>query len=850
MGMLNANPVDEAKAKMVGQQFVQNSMGMSGELTLVSSATTQRGIPCYYIYNIGKDGFVIISGDDYFRPIIGYSNEGPFDETNPGLAYYLRTIQSGHNKNTGTPAPEVVAEWNHVINEGFMISRNGGREAPFICTTKWNQNYPYNAMCPEYAGGSGGHFYAGCVATSMSQVMKRWNHPTQGQGSHTYTSQAHPYTSQHPVNIPSYTLTANFGATTYDWANMPDKITSSSPQVEIDAVATLMYHCAVAVDMDWDYDGSGSNSQLASQVISQYFRYTGAAVYQRRANFTAAVWEQKVKEHIDLGWPMSYSGVEEGEPYGHAFVLDGYDDNDMYHFNYGWSGSGDGWFTFEGQDFHVNDGAIFNFVPADVYNNTAQAPTALTVTPAANNELSATLTWNNPSTTLNGSALSSIDYIVVMRGNEIVTTIDNPTPGAAMTYVDNEVPRFDYFQYHLYAVTSGNHGKVIHSETIGFGPTCNWTVMMTSNHGQGWRGGYISVHNAAGSLIRTLTTTSSSPSSIQITLPIGRSYFMWHAPSDEVSSMNIIVKDASNTTVYTYAGSSAELEEGVFLTVNNGCGEEVGTGAPSNLVAVRDETNINDITVSWDGVDEEGYGYNIYRDGVLIRTITDGTSFVDQNTPDGGHCYYAVFLSNGGENPGQSNESCANAGEGCNPPTNLHHEMTNAFKVKLMWEKPEEHTGLSGFYIYRRPEGGEWDRIKTAGSSVTNYTDNGLVEEGVYDYKVEAYYHSIECYSAPANVVGEDNQYFLRVYWSPTGVDEATATAVNLFPNPAKDSFTIEAEELLGVTVYNTVGQLVYSAACEGNSTVITLSTVESGMYIVKVSTANGEYVRKVSVIK
>ncbi|MCR5014391.1 MAG: C10 family peptidase [Bacteroidales bacterium] len=851
IGMLHANPVSETTAKMVGQQFVQNSMGIVNDLTLVSTATTERGVPCYYIYNIGKEGFVIISADDYFRPIIGYSNEGPFDETNPGLAYYLRTIQSGHSKNTGTPSPEVDAEWNRVLSEGRLISRNGGRDASFICTTKWNQNYPYNALCPEYAGGSGGHFYAGCVATSMSQVMKRWDYPTQGTGSHTYTSQAHPYTSQHPVNIPAITLTANFGATTYDWANMPDRVTSSSAQAEINAVATLMFHCAVAVDMDWDYDGSGSNSDLASHRISQFFGYTNAAVYQRRANFSATVWAQKVKESIDMGWPLSYSGVEEGEPYGHAFVLDGYDDNDMYHFNYGWSGSGDGWFTFENQDFHVNDGAIFNFVPAPVYNNTAQAPTNLTVTPESETGLSATLTWTNPGNSMSGAALSSIDYIVIMRGNEVVTTIDNPTPGAAMTYVDNDVPRYDYFQYHLYAVTSGNHGKVVHSNTIGFGPTCNWTVMMTSNNAQGWRGGYISVHNAAGSLIRTLTTTSSSPSSIAVSMPIGRSYFEWHAPTDEISQMNIIIKDASNTTVYTYAGSSADLPEGVFTTVNNGCGEIIGSGTPSNLVAVRDETATSNINVSWDGVDEEGYGYNIYRDGLLLRTVPNATSFIDRNAPDGGHCYYAVFLSKGGENPGKSNESCANAGDGCNPPTNLDYEITNnMFRIKLMWEKPEVTTGLSGFYIYRRPEGGEWDRIKTTGSSVTNYTDNTLVDEGVYDYKVIAYYHSIECYSAPANVAGEDNQYFLRVYYSPTGVDEATATAVNLFPNPAKDSFTIEAEELRSVTVYNTLGQVVLSNACEGNSAVINLSNVETGMYIVKVLTANGDFVKKISVVK
>ena len=851
VGMLNANPVDEARAKMVGQQFVQNSMGKSADaLKLVSFAVTQRGAPCYYIYNVGDEGYVIVSADDFYRPIIGYSKSNAFDFTNPGLAYLLNNLSSARDTETGTPTADVAAEWELVTTQGRLASKNGGRMVDVLLTTKWNQNYPYNALCPEYAGCPGGHFYVGCVATAMAQVMKYWNHPTQGQGSHSYTSQAHPYTAQHPANVPAQSCSANFGATTYDWANMPDRVTSSSSQAEINAVATLMYHCAVSVDMDWDYDGSGSNSMIAAQAISQYFKYTNAAVYQRRAQFSAAVWAQKVKESLDMGWPLLYSGSGEGAQYGHAFVLDGYDDNDMYHFNFGWSGSGDDWFTFETQEFHVGDGAIFNFAPVEVYNNTAQAPTNFTVTPFENNELKATLNWTNPSKSLNNGNLSSIDYIVIKRGAEVVATIDNPTPGAAMSFVDEHVPRFDYFQYSIYAVTEGNHGKVVYSNTVGFGPTCNWTVMMTSNHGQGWRGGYLSLHNAAGTEIRTLTTTSSSPSSVAAALPIGRVQFVWHAPADEVSSMNIIVKDASNTTVYTYAGSSADLAEGVIFEANNGCGGTPGTGVPSNLVATRDEMNVNDIIVSWDGVEDEGYGYNVYRDGLLSHTVTEGTSFVDKNAPEGGHCYYVVFLSNGGENPGQSNESCANAGEGCGPATNLDYEFTGAQnKVMLKWERPVADAGLSGYYIYRRGEGEDYTRIKVAGSGLTSYTDNSLSVEGTYDYKILAYYHSTECYSAPANWIGDSNQFYLRVYWSPTGVNEM-AQGVKLFPNPTKDSFTIEAEELQNVMVYNTVGQLVFSTACEGNSTVISLGTVESGMYLVKVVTANGDCIKKVSVVR
>ena len=88
------------------------------------------------------------------------------------------------------------------------------------------------------------------------------------------------------------------------------------------------------------------------------------------------------------------------------------------------------------------------------------------------------------------------------------------------------------------------------------------------------------------------------------------------------------------------------------------------------------------------------------------------------------------------------------------------------------------------------------------------------------------------------------------MFYSIDAVNESAMGDVNLYPNPTKDSFTIEAENIQNVMVYNTVGQLVYNQTCEGNSAVINLGNVETGIYMVKVVTADGENVQKVSVIR
>ena len=846
-GMVQANPVSVSQAKYVGQQFVQANFvqaRQSQDLTLVYTGASLRGEACFYVFNVGKTGFVMVSADDIYRPIIGYSDQGSFDaqNINPALYSMLSNLIEGRsNKLTGVADPATASEWNTVMNNGMMRSLYPGHAATYLCTTTWNQDNPYNLFCPTATGGPGGRCYAGCVATAMSQVMKYWNHPVQGTGNHSYF-------------CPGYgQLSANFGATTYDWDNMPNSLSNSSPEEQKQAIATLMYHCGVSVDMEYAPDGSGSQSPLVPGAISNYFGYTGSSVYRERSSYSREAWNDMMIEHFDMGWPVYYSGCDNGSPMGcHAFVTDGYNEAGLYHWNWGWDGSGDGWFDFDAMDYsYYRDAAVFNFVPTAVYNNTAQAPTNLTVTPASDIALSATLTWINPNKTLNNSNLSSIEKIVILRSGQVVTEIENPTPGAAMTYVDNEVPRYDNFKYQVYAVCDGNHGKIVTSQQVSFGPTCNWTIIMTSTAFQGWRDGAIHVYNAAGTEVASATTTSSSSTSVTVPMPLGNVSFGWSVPTAEVTSMSFTIKDSNNSTVYNYSGSSNDLAEGIFYSTNNGCGNSPSTEAPSNLIALRDEENATDIHVSWDGVANPGYGYNIYRDGLLYRLVPEATSFVDENATIGGHCYTACVLSDGGESGIFSNESCATSGA-CYAPSNLDYETTGAtFKIKLKWEKPVPADGLSGYYLFRATEeDGEYTRIKVIGANSTNYTDNTANVEGHYYYKLYAVYQDLDCTSAPANWIGDANQFFLHVYYSPTEVEESVATQMALYPNPTNDSFTVEATGMTHVTVYNMVGQIVYTTECTADKMNINLGNVESGIYMVRVETANGEVNGRINVIR
>lgn len=844
IGMVQANPVSVSQAKYVGQQFVQANFEQSrqsDDLTLVYTGTSTRGEACFYVFNVGNDGFVMVSADDVYRPIVGYSDEGGFDaqNINPELAYMLgELITARSGRLTGEAAPMVAAEWDLVMNNGTLMSRNGGRASTHLVQTKWDQGSPYNYFCPQASGGPGGRVYAGCVATAMSQVMKFWNHPLKGTGSHTN------------YNSGFGALTANFGETDYDWNNMPLQISNNSPQEQIEAIALLMYHCGIAVDMHYAIDGSGAYSADVPSRIYQYFGYTNQAVLRSRDSYTYDNWKAMLKESFDMGWPLYYSG--QSPDGGHAFVCDGYNDADLFYYNWGWSGSGDGWFDFDEIDYNSSDGAIFNFVPTEVYNSTPQAPTNLVVTPAANNVLSATVSWTNPLKTLNNTNLTSIDQIVVCRNNEIIYTEDNVTPGANMTITDDRVPRFDAFKYTVYAICNGAHGKIISVDNIAFGPTCGWTINITQASFTGFRGGKIHIYNASGTDFMQVTTTTSGVQSIAVDIPVGHVSFGWSAPTQTGSfNMAFAIKDSQNNEVYHYSGSSDEMVEAIFHEDNNGCGNTPGDDIVTNVVALVDNDNPNNINVSWDPIRPDGYGYIVYRDGLLHRLIPEGTSFVDENAPEGGHCYVVSYLYYGGENGLYSNESCASAGA-CYAPTNIDYEYTgNSYKIKLKWNKPEPATGLSGYYLFRKyGEDGEYTRIKLLSASATSYTDNTANQEGFYFYKLYAYYGDLDCTSAPAYWIGDHNQFYLHVYYSTDGVNEMEESSVNVFPNPTTSRFTVEGEGLNHVTVYNVVGQTVYEMHCQGESVDINLNDVEAGIYMVRIATDNGEVTKRITVIR
>lgn len=745
---LQAKPVDVAKAQRLGLNFVQHKAMFAKNdvqnIDLAYTFRTESGMAGAYAFNF-DGGFVIVAANDLSSPILGYSDQGNFDyETAPdGLLFMMSEHMRGietlvSQKHAASSA--VLARWKNLEEHGVMHLDRGAPVVDFLVKLKWNQDAPYNMYAP-------GGCPTGCVATAMAQLMKYWEWPAQGTGEHSYYAPG--YGQQY----------ANFGETTYDWANMLESYSTGAPTPEQkEAVAVLMYHCGVSVDMAYEPDGSGAYSVDVPVAINNYFSYSDHATHiTKGGNYDE--WIALLKSNIDQRIPLYYSG--QSPQGGHAFICDGYDVDDLFYFNWGWGGSSNGYFLIDGENFEYSgsQAIVYDFVPDYIYNTMPAAPTNLSVSVDSDVSLTGHLTWTNPSTTENGDALTSIDKVIVTRKGFVVAELEGGQPGQTMTY-DDVVPFFDQYDYAVMAVNEGSYGRLAHTKGV-FGPYCEWTVIMTSSDFHGWNGGGITVQNAAGSYIDFLTTTQATASMQRFQMPLGNSNLYWTEPSSTISNLSFKVKDANNQVVYEYAGSSAGLEAGILRTLNNGCGNENICDAPYELRATVDPDNDRNILLTWESDHTPEFGYCIYRDGFLFN-MSHELQYLDENTEIGGHCYYITALCNGGETA-FSNEYCVTSGTGCEPPIDLHFSYTANNKVQLDWTAPDNEN-LTGYFVYRKTEDTPFKRIKQTTAPMVR--DNTAEEGVVYQYAVSAYYRDIDCTTAYANDMFDKNKFFVEVDWS------------------------------------------------------------------------------------
>ncbi|MBK6963405.1 MAG: C10 family peptidase [Bacteroidales bacterium] len=358
-----------ARAFMHSRLNLTSPVDISGVNT-ANIIEIEAGTSQIYAVNFTSGGFVLVAGNTASVPVLGYSFEGTY--TGEGLPPTFQAWIEGYKLQISDlaerniqPTIEIQQKWDDLFNynPGIHTSLLATTQVSPLLTSTWDQGARYNELCPEDNGGPGGHVWSGCVATAMSQIINYWRYPLQGIGSHGYYSDY------------GY-LFVNFGESTYDYNQMNNNIAGEDNY----EMAEIQYHCGVAVDMMYSASGSGAYSWDAVQVLEENFGYNSGISLELKEDYSDSDWAGLLIENLDNGWPMYYHGFGTG---GHAFNVDGYQGADYFHFNWGWSGSYNGYFYLNnlnpgGNNFTEGQGAIVNFVPGNNYPYYCNGVTTLT----------------------------------------------------------------------------------------------------------------------------------------------------------------------------------------------------------------------------------------------------------------------------------------------------------------------------------------------------------------------------------------------------------------------------------------------------------------------------------------
>ena len=322
-----ARGIDAVAAHHTAMQFLNSRQGgvlsaQPQQLTLVHAEKSKADarLADYYVFNAGDgSAFVIVAGDDRAVGVLACGDHAiDLNDVPCNMQWLLDHYKRQMDFLRSHPDVRVRAAGQSSVVVSPLVS----------CT--WNQRAPFYNQCPTIGTQ---HCLTGCVATAMAQVMYYWKYPAEAPALDGYTSE-----------VNGMTVGALPGST-FDWENMLDVYPTNATTQQKDAVAMLMRYCGQACYMGYGTSGSGAYSDDELEGMKT-FGYNEAAELLVRDDYTADEWAAMIEEQLAAGCPILYGGVDPDKNAGHAFVVDGCGGG-MYHVNWGWSGSGDGYFVLD-----------------------------------------------------------------------------------------------------------------------------------------------------------------------------------------------------------------------------------------------------------------------------------------------------------------------------------------------------------------------------------------------------------------------------------------------------------------------------------------------------------------------
>lgn len=795
----------------------------------------------FYVFNLNDDqGWVIVADDDRSTPILGYAKSGTFvmEELPANIEDWLTGISSEIQYIIDNEIVEKnnIRQWKELyagISTEF-INRGEHAVSPLINTT-WDQSPYYNELCP-YDNYYNQRTVTGCVATAMAQVVKYYNHPAVGTGSHSYSTSSYG------------TLYANFGGTQYDWNNMPNRLTSSSSSTQKQAIATLMYHMGVSVEMSYGVAATGgsgayvissyTNGEHCSEyALKHYFGYKTSAHGEMKNNYSDSQWKSMVKAELNASRPLIYAGFGNG---GHCFVCAGYDNSDKFYFNWGWSGQNDGYFSLSALNpgsggagggsysFTNNQQAIFGLEPdgnggggggGGATSNTMQLTSSVSVASQIwfcdNISVSveiANYTGNSFSGEVGAAAFDADGNFMDFIGTSNLNLANNQQQNFIFETTDNRLYVPGHYQVQIFYRTSGGEWTIVdnggYSNYASFDIIYSTDIETHSNFNILTDGGRLIKGNVA-SINVDIKNTGSSTFNGQFRLNL--------STLDGILIQIIEIVDVSGMGP-NYHYTNGKTFTGMIIAEPGTYHLELGykaSGDPYWYYAGASNYS-NPITVVVEGqpIGPDQYENNNTQAQASNLVLSNWSNHQTTKKTTGSNLhlgndidYYMIDLPAGNHYTITPRlHDSYNSGDG------------NAYTVDAMFAYSTDGVNYSETI----------DDVMTG-----DITTNG----GTVYFVVMPYFSGMTgTYLLEIHVTGDGD----------TGVDEDLAANIKLYPNPVDDILHLECDNIVGYEIYSYDGKLVRSIQTSDNELVIDFNDLNSGAYLLKIATREGVVTRRI----
>ncbi|MCX6226025.1 MAG: C10 family peptidase [Bacteroidia bacterium] len=298
-------------------------------------------LPAAFVVTYKPTGFVIVSAHETSSLVLGYSltSAFPANPDHPLRSWFLPAYEASASRGM----PKKQGQNSQFFTDHLVLP---------LTSALWGQGAPWNRYCPSDSTGK--RALVGCVAVAMAQIMDKWQWPPKGTGEVTYTPLQHSEYGE---------ITVNFDTTHYRWDLTHDILPT-------EASALILYHAGVASYMNYDpVLSSTSVDRFAVPALINHFSFNPGMIFRDLEESTITDWIRMLRQELDNSRPVLYAGTSPDGKLSHAFNIDGYRNESYFHFNWGWNGAGDGWYTLSGMagggaDYSSQQGAIFGLQPA------------------------------------------------------------------------------------------------------------------------------------------------------------------------------------------------------------------------------------------------------------------------------------------------------------------------------------------------------------------------------------------------------------------------------------------------------------------------------------------------------